>query len=181
MHSGYIKLKYSGDITVSGYCQAKNTEISGKITINNDAKINNIDCSGNFTILGNLKFDNVFVSGDFTSYKNVTGENIKLHGDIVIKNELCAEDVTIKSNSVEINELHANKVIIKKPFTINFLKKGVYIDEIECTTIEAENLNCKKLCAHDIKLTKKCEINVLEYSGTLQIENGCVVKEIIKL
>ena len=92
-----------------------------------------------------------------------------------------AENVIIKSNSVEISELHANQVVIKKPFTINFLKKRVYIDEIECTTIEAENLKCKKLCAHDIKLSKKCEIDVLEYSGTLQLENGCVVKELIKL
>ena len=97
------------------------------------------------------------------------------------QNELCADNVIIKSNYIEINELHADKIIITKPFTLNFLRKRLYVNEIECTTIEAEGLKCKKLCAHDVKLFKKCEIDVLEYSGNLEIENGCIIKEIIKL
>ena len=82
--------------------------------------------------------------------------------------------MTIQDN---LNRIQQAKSDIKAAIE----SKGVYVDEIECTTIDAENLKCKKLCAHDIKLSKKCEIDVIEYSGTLDLENGCVVKEIIKL
>ena len=41
--------------------------------------------------------------------------------------------------------------------------------------------NCKKLCAHDVKLSKNCIVDSLEYSGELELEDGCIVKELIRI
>ena len=82
---------------------------------------------------------------------------------------------------MDINEIHATKVIISKPFTLGIRKKRININEIECTIIEADLLNCKKLCAHDVKLSKNCIVDSLEYSGELELEDGCIVKELIRI
>ena len=60
-------------------------------------------------------------------------------------------------------------------------KKHININEIECTSIVAAQLNCKKLCAQNVKLSKNCIVDTLEYSGNLDLEDGCIIKELIKI
>ena len=174
-------LKYTGDTFIENHLTANSIDMTGKLDIKGDVNSPIISICGDMNILGNCKGENIKITGTINSYGNITCENFKANGTITIKEELCAENVDIKSCVIDINEIHATKVIITKPFTLGIRKKTNNINEIECTTIEAELLNCKKLCAHHVKLSKNCVVDSLEYSGDLELEDGCMIKELIKI
>ena len=140
-----------------------------------------INICGDLTVLNDIKSKNIKITGSIDVHDDVTCENISIVGSAYIKSELCAENVEIKSSNVSIFEIHAEKVIIKKPFTIGFRKKQVNVVEIECTSIEADLLNCKRLCVDNAKLSKNCVIDSLEYTGEIVIESGCTINKMVKI
>lgn len=157
-------------------------QIDGTLKCDQDMVSDEIKVKGSLSCQGDIKANSIKVSGMFKSGKEVQAETFECDGFCSFK------EANVGSLKIDgyysINTVHADDVSIKMASGIlKALKivKKADIDVCECTTIEAEGMNCAKLYARDVKLGPLCTVNYLEYSGTAEISSKATVIEMKKV
>lgn len=198
------KIKIMGAISCEGNIKAKEfvtsggavcngkinvTEIikvSGGAEFKEDISSNEIKIHGGAEFSGSVKFNKMFVSGGCEIKGDCEGEDFFSSGYIEVKELLSADKVTIlpsKNSYVkEIggSEIHVVREKIKKVMFINVrMKSDGYLnsDVIEGDKIFLENTNCKIVRGHDITIGVGCNIEKIEYTGELKVNDKSTVGE----
>lgn len=176
-------LNVHGKATVLGKLTCENTiNASGSIKTTGEVEALKLAVSGSFSAKERVETDSFIVTGSCT-IATLSSSNVTITGRCNI-NEANIDKLKIHARKFNIKTLYANEVIIKikgiKWNLLNSLNCGV-IDHIECTTIQADTLFCKKLYAKDVILGADCQVDYLEYSGNLQKHPKAVVMETVKV
>lgn len=106
-------------------------------------------------------------------------EDMKVAGTLTVNGEMNVGDLYVIGSYLKLKDLHADKIVIEETI-VNYVVKNE-VDTIECTSIKADILKCKKLYAKDVILGKDCVVDYLEYSGEINIDSRATVKKMVKI
>ncbi len=158
------KLCVNGMLRAYGDIKAQEVEINGFMKVRGaGVYAKKVTVDGALTCTNELSGDEVVISG-ICSIAMVSGESIKILGNFE------------KPNLPQIFEAveQIARLYIGRPVD----SKSSIVDEIECTTLEANCLKAKRICAHDVYLGENCQVELLEYTGQCRIHETAVVKKI---
>lgn len=159
------------NLFVNGMFKSKgNIKAKEELNVNGTGKfLENVKCS-NFNLQGSAKFE-----------KNLEAESVKIEGFLTVEQELNVGNIEITSACFSIRELHADTILIHDLHKIRSLNRMYEIGEVECTSIEAMALKCKKIAANVVKLGKNVDVDLVEYTDSIDIDPRANIKEIRKI
>ena len=153
----FKSVEVDGSLVVGSNLVSENVKVNGHLTIEGDCNCESFTSKGVFTISGLLNSDNI---------------NVRLHSNCKAK-EIGGSTIDIRRGD-EINILGFVKLKFDKP---NFKKGMLETDSIEGDEVFIEYTKAKIVRAHNIKIGAGCEIDLVEYKGTCEIDPDANVKE----
>lgn len=132
----------------------------------------------------NLYADEIIMEGLITSTGEVSADLINIDGICSIS-KMFGDNIYIKNNKSRI-EIKGNKRSIKYTKHLGRLYLGRKVSEdysivdlLECTNLEASGLHSKVVHAGTVKLSDACKIHRLYCDGDMDIDDSCIIGEII--
>lgn len=179
-------------------------KLEGMTTIKDDLKCISFHSQGMCKCKAELIADDIRTEGTFNTKGNVKAKKIKIEGIAIFKDssintdeinvegvikcsELSADNVKIEGvcraekifgESIEINPRLGRKMRLFDIFNSYDISK---VKLIECTELKADGLSADTIRASRVKLGRYCEIDLVEYSETVDIHPEAKVKELIKV
>ena len=146
-----------------------------------------IRTEGTFKAKGNIRAKKIKIEG-IAKFEDSSINTDEINVEGVIKcSELSADNVKIEGvcraekifgESIEINPRLGRKIRLFDIFNSYDISK---IKLIECTELKADGLSADTIRASKVELGRYCEINLVEYSETIDIHPEAKIKEIIKI
>jgi cytoskeletal protein CcmA (bactofilin family) len=196
----------SGSSKVSGNVETELIKTSGSSKIGGDVLANEVKSSGSTKIEGNLKTVEIGVSGNAHIGGNVNAETVKISGTVDIGGDcqsekfnangafrigglLNGDDIEIQVyGSCRAREIGGEKIRVRQNprdiFGIDRILKAIFmnkgelsVDTIEGDDIQLEVTRAKVVRGNNITIGEGCDIETVEYTGTLNIVEGGIVKE----
>lgn len=201
--------KTSGASEVKGNVKSKTVEVSGASEIKGSLECEEMTTSGSSEIKGDVKANKLKVSGSSDIDGSLHAENIEVLGCVDIKKDCEAEVFTargafdigglLNADTITINvggkcsakEIGGEHIDVRIGFGDNLFSKmlnyfSVTTKKLQTEQIEGDNIYLEATCAKmvrgsNITIGAECTIDRVEYKDTLNIVDGAVVKEQIKL
>lgn len=175
--------KLNGTVRSTGSVQ-----MDGKGYIEKDAFIKKMTINGLATIGGHVKGHELILNGKTTINGDCEVEAFKAEGAFKIKGLLNADQISIKAHGFcQADEIGGQEIRVRfqkgrffklfKPF----LSIKLEANSIEGNIIELENTHAKVVRGENIIIGADCEIDLVEYSGTLKNTKGSKIKESKKI
>jgi len=204
----YRNVSISGAGSVHGDIECEDITVSGAARIKGNIQCKNLKISGATTVEGNLLGENINIAGIVRAKGTLKGNKISISG-VVKKVENCECDEFIATGGFSIKEyINADKVnieiqdkcrvdeVVGEEIRVSFREKTGFqrfinslfierttlsVDSIEGDIIHLESTIAKVVRGKNITIGEKCHIQVIEYSGELNVSDKSKVSEIIKL
>lgn len=178
----YYDVTINGIGTLNGELNCNSLNVNGVFTSNNLIRVKNeISINGRVRFNENVKCSKLVLQGIMKCNENLEAEEVKIEGILTVEKEMNVGSIEISSARFSIRELHADIIKINDLHKIRTFNKMYEIGEIECTSIEADSLKCKKISAGNVKLGKNVEVELVEYSDTVDIDPRAKVGAVIKV
>ncbi len=183
------KIKTSGTCRITGSVEGDSLSDSGTLSIGGNLKSGNISVSGTISVKGGIKSNIFHSSGFITCTDGVEAEEFVSDGGFRISG-------LINSNHVKINfgwnsyakEIGGENIEIRRyglglGYLLELFGKR---DRLETDLIEGTDIYAEYTVAHivrgtDVVIGDKCEIGLVEYSGSFKCAPGAVVKKSVKV
>ena len=156
---GMVEAKESnihGELNLTGNISSVIMDLRGWMKVSGDCNAETFSCQGGFSIVGMLSADDI---------------NIKLHAPCRVK-EIGGEKIT-----VEMGRGFAFKKFIKTIFPSWDINRKLTADVIEGDDIELEATNAKVVRGNNIVIGDGCEIDLVEYKNSFNMNKNSTVKE----
>lgn len=152
------KFKVSGSCKVGGKIQGGLIRASGSLTVGEDCEVETFSTSGSVHIDGLLNADNVQIEINHeSSIKEIGGEKISVTH-------------------------HSSSKLLKQVVNF-FLQKEDYLfsELIEGDEVYLENTKAKLVRGKNVVIRENCEIDTVEYSGTIEIHKDSSIRNKVKI
>lgn len=192
VESGLIKTSGTNDI--SGNVKAEEFKTSGTSKVGGDVAAEIIDVSGNITIGGNVDSENIVISGLMSAGGDCNSERFETSGAFKIGGLLNAGTIKVKlGGRSNVREIGGERIEVKRwkhwgLLGFEGLIKNLFNYEVKlsCESIEGDEItlectNAKVVRGNNITIGRGCEIDTVEYTGTLNTIEDAVVKDIKKV
>lgn len=180
-------MKVNGNLTVDLDAIALDLTVNGNCSIEKDLECGNVLVRGNYDSKGSVKGKEIKILGNLSCPGNITAENIEVRGVIWCDGLMNAEKITVYSYGKSYcKEIGASEVNILKPKFLSAMfsfPKNKYFESelVEGDVVRGQQLFVKEIHAQKVYLSKKCHVNRVEYTDTLEVESSCVVEESVKI
>lgn len=202
------KFNISGNGKVVGNINSESFSTSGNCKIEGDLNSKELNISGSLKCLNNINSEKVNVSGVTKIEEKLQGHTIKGSGVLKVASDIECEEIYINGaikcggflncenfelrieGKSEIDEIGASTVkisyerrLLQSIFHL-FVPKKFYkltVNSIEGDNIYLENSDVKIIRGKNIKIGADCDIDTIEYSGTIEIDDRSKVKNINKI
>jgi len=182
----------SGMATIKEGVTADELKVSGSATIEGDIEADALKIEGKATIQGDVKSETVKIEGKTTIHGDCEAETFKMEGQIKVKGQLNAESIYISSVlKSEIHEITGSSIQIVRdtnPLTSVVTKaldmvftNNLAVNTVEGDQIELDYVNARVVRGEDVTIGENCEIDLIEYSGTLKQHPRAKIKEARKM
>ena len=186
------EIKASGSFHAGGRVKAGEIHVSGSAHIGGAIEAGEIKVSGSFHANDVITAETVRVSGSMHAESGIEADNVHISGAAHVKGLLNAENIEITLNGAsKINEIGCERICVKKSGSAGFSFLGIFkfnvgsrsltANSIEATEAFLENTNCAVVRAKRACIGEGCEIGRVEYEETIEIHEGAVVKEQIRI
>ncbi len=182
------KTKISGNGKIIGDITSKDFVIEGRALVSGNAVITKMVVKGRGSVGGNIKGEELKVQGSLFVGGDCEVETFKAEGHFVVDGLLSAENIEIHtSGSCKAGEIGGQTIRVRQKKNLLLeLIKVVYpvkleTDLIEGDHIEIENTKARIVRGNHIIIGENCEIDLVEYKESFQIENNGIVKKNIQL
>lgn len=171
----YNNVVIAGSASANGEisCELLKIAGSGKFLGNVNAK--EVSVAGTTKFEANLKCEKIKIAGTVKVIGNISSEELNVDGVIAVEGECNVGTLYHKGEGSKYNNIYGENI------NIDGRRNKVTVNEIEATSITLHKVSAKRISGDVIKLTGKCEIDVLEYKSKLILTNNVQIKEIIKL
>ncbi|KHD86799.1 hypothetical protein NG54_01725 [Heyndrickxia ginsengihumi] len=180
-------IKVNGTASFGGAISGEKIDIEGSVKIKKNVQVHLLKVSGNSTFGESVRGESINIEGRISITENCDAEQFHARGPIKIGGELNGESILIEPyGNCSIGEIGGQSISVKqsarlshwlKPFFTNTLS----VNSIEGDEIELESTIAKMVRGKNIKIGKKCEIDLVEYSDTFEVDNDADVKEYRKV
>ncbi|MEF9992620.1 MAG: polymer-forming cytoskeletal protein [Paraclostridium sp.] len=185
------KFSVSGNGIVTGNIDSEKFSTSGNCKIEGDINSKELNTSGSLKCLKSINSDKVNVSGVLKVLSDIECEDVYIDGVINCGGFLNCEnfDLRIEGKST-IDEIGASTVnisyerrLLQSIFNLLIPKKlyRLTVNSIEGDNIQLENSYVKIIRGKNIKIGADCNIDTIEYSGTIEVDDRSKVKNINKI
>jgi cytoskeletal protein CcmA (bactofilin family) len=187
-----LTIKTSGSSKFSGNVTAKELRTSGSSSFQENLNCQYLRTSGSTRIEGKINGGDIKTSGSLRVGRDCEVENFKATGSVKINGLLNADEVKIEIDfASSIKEIGGERIIVKEHDTFDFFKKivGLFfrksgylqVDTIEGDDISLEVTKAKLVRGKNVVIGKDCEIEKVEYSGRLDLQENAKVREKVKI
>jgi len=185
------KMSVSGAARIKGNVKCENLEISGATGVDGNLLCENISIAGAVSVKGTLKGNKISISGMVRKVQNCECDEFRASGGFSIKEYINADKVNI-----EIQGKCRADEVVGEEIRVSFSEKTGFegflnslfseratlsVDSIEGDNIYLESTIAKVVRGKNITIGERCHIQVIEYSGELNVNENSKVSEIIKL
>lgn len=182
-----------GTTTIKGTLDADRFKIFGTARVLGDATVKDFTIDGTVTIQGAVKSETVGLRGTTTIHGDCNAEKFECKGSFTIDGLLNAGKIDITLyGSAKAREIGGENVRVRKetgPFAnvVNailqkFDRQQVLVaDTIEGDEVVLEFTKARIVRGNYVRLGQGCEVELVEYKGTLDQAPGAVVKEAKKV
>ncbi len=171
--------RFSGSLVCEkGLQVAQALRCSGSVKIGGTLHCGSIALSGSCKIVGALTAQTVDCSGNLEVNSGVEAEQFSSSGRLDIHGLLNADHISIELNgSGEVEDVGGGVIAVRQgPWN----RRGGKLEahSIEGDSIHLENTQARIVRGRDIYIGKGCEIERVEYSGSLNIVDGLVREQV---
>ncbi len=189
LNAGNVRI--TGSVHVEGKTTADDIRVTGDLSVNGDFQAGRCHLRGGITTKGDIKGDDMSLMGYVTVKKNCEAESFKVDGQIKIDGLLTADDIEIKTyGASRITEIGGDRIVIGKGSGSNLGKmiKFLFIPSkwgnpmITVNTIEGDDIRlsstrAKVVRGKNVIIENGCEIDLVEYNGSLRVNRSSTVRE----
>ncbi len=183
------KISVSGMGSISGDLECKSVKDSGTLTVDGFLSADEIHNNGSISVKKGIKSRYINSAGFICSGAGVESEEFRSRGEFKISGLLNANNIDVifgwHSCAGEIGgeEIRIRHSKYSMSFLLSLFGKRdcLETDLIEGTVIMVENTEAKTIRGNDIIIGDNCRIDLVEYSGRLEISPGAVVKNKVKV
>lgn len=197
--------KVTGDLDCVFFSCAGSLKAEGNLTCHEEMKIsgafksegalsgNTVRMSGAMKLQGPLQAKDIRISGALKAEADCSAESFSLCGGVRINGLLNAETVTITidahngdNDSSSIQSIGGGTVTVKGDKGHRFRRFFTRKDHcLDCELIEADRVDLEYTVAQTVRacdaiIGAGCRIKVLEYSGTLQVDDSAKIGKTVK-
>lgn len=187
--NGNIKgenVRVSGNAKITGKVYTGHLAVEGRASITGEVLMNDFSVAGTTSVGGNVKGEEMKVQGRITIGGDCEVESFHSEGQFSIDGLLSAEHINIHTyGECKAREIGGQTIKVKQKsnFLLDIIKnvKSVKLaaEVIEGDEIFLENTKAKIVRGNNIVIGTDCEIDLVEYKETYQIQgNGRVLKSV---
>ncbi|MCL2866007.1 MAG: hypothetical protein FWE25_10755 [Lachnospiraceae bacterium] len=178
----FKKASILGMAELNGNTVMSKAKITGQCVVNGNAEIEENKLLGSLEIKGDYKGNSATIKGELAVEGNVEVESFNSSGRFKIDGLLNGEEISINPRfaSSFAKEIGGEKITIcrKAEISLPFTSQGrVETEAIEGNEIYLEYTVAKVVRGTNIEIGPGCEIDLVECSGTYQVDETSVVKE----
>lgn len=188
-----MKIDGMGSITGGTYDEIK---INGAGKVTDDVEFDSLKIDGACKALGSLVGKEIKINGELKAEKDIRVKQVKINGSVkseegkIYADEIWVDGVLVNDGEVNadtikidgrvsLNDVYGDKIYMN-PMTRKFLffqcdKGRNCVKTIECSYLEAADLDCDTVCAAEIRLSGNCRIGHITCDGKLTYEQGCKI------
>ncbi|HDR7794399.1 TPA: polymer-forming cytoskeletal protein [Bacillus luti] len=177
--------RISGSGKVDGTVSADMMRIDGKATITQDIKANTLKISGKGTIGGNVTGEKFKINGQATIDGNCEVDTFSSEGQFTVGGLLSADEIDINIHGTcRAKEIGGQTIKVRhRSSTFSKLLKTVFGLQLEAELLEGDNIDIdyahiKTVRGNNVTVGPNCDIELIEYTGVLNIDKNANVKEI---
>lgn len=180
-----VKLVIEGTSNVKGNIECEEINNNGSVKIGGLLKANILKSNGMFKIGGSIKSKQIFSYGVLKSGGDVEAEEFESEGAFTIGGLLNANRINIRIGfGSAVKEIGGEEIVVKKVkmssigFALALIGRSKWLKSelIEGTNISLEYSDVKIVRGENVKIGPKCNIELVEYSGVLEVDPTSVVK-----
>lgn len=180
----YHQIRISGSGKILDDITAEEIRIAGAVKALGVLKAKLIKVAGAGSFEKDVKADEIKIAGSADIDGNVEGELIKFSGVVTCKGDINGEDIEIDSPNSRFQNIYGENVFVgetnirKRLFHKVLLNK---IESIEATNIEINHCIVKKVSGKNVYIGSNCDVDLVEYQESLEVDKKAKVKETIKI
>lgn len=191
--AGGEEIVCKNELETSGYCQfskgvkAGRMSVSGTFSGSGDIFVSEkMSCSGKAESRGSIKCGTLSVAGRLSAEGDIEAETIKIDGNVNCGGLMNAEEITLKFDAgMEIGSVGGSKIVIHRhsnpakklrlPLLSSFIKNSgsggrvCVKDSIEGDSIAIEGVVAQRVSGRVVAIGDECEIELVQYSETIEI------------
>jgi cytoskeletal protein CcmA (bactofilin family) len=180
-----VRMDIEGTSNVKGNIECAEVNNSGSVKVGGRLKTDILKSNGMCRVGGSVKAKQIFSYGVLNSGADVEAEEFDSEGVFNINGLLNANRIDIKVGyRSSVKEIGGEEITVKKAktmglgFAMRFIGKSKCLrtELIEGTNISIEYTEADVIRGENIKIGAKCIVDLVEYSGTLEVDPSSVVK-----
>ena len=177
--------KVSGASSFSGDVEANYVGVSGSFSCGGDLVAKDkLSCAGSAKCKGSVKGNLLSIAGSLAVGGDVEGEKVKVRGVLNCGGLLNAEDIEIEfERGMEIGSVGGSKIVIfpkniakpiaKLPLFSSLARRAsagvAVVTSIEGDEIALEGVACPRVTGRIVAIERGCNIDLVQYSETVEI------------
>lgn len=187
-----LSIKASGSSRYKGNVTAKEFRTSGSSSIHENLNCQYFKTSGSAKVDGKINGGEIISSGSLKVGRDCEAEKFKASGSVKINGLLNADVVDLEIDfSSNVKEIGGEKITVREHNHFSLIKKvvGLFsgrkvnleVEVIEGDEIFLEITTAKLVRGKNVVIGKDCEIEKVEYSGSLDLRENAIVREKVKI
>ncbi|TLG74248.1 hypothetical protein [Culicoidibacter larvae] len=162
--------------------------VYGGASIDGPSSIEHLNIRGNFKSTGNISSNRIDVYGKLRCTGEIEAENVMTEGAIVAE--------LVNAENITMNVWHRSTISIIQATSIQVFKNPLHkvseffstrdgfclvVNEIEADRISLVATKAQIVRGEDVTIGEGCNIELVEYTGTLTVAPGAIVKSQVKV
>ena len=195
----YDEVSVSGSTVISGDIKCKSFSASGALKAEAVACSDDLNLNGASRFSGTIAAERFVLSGSLSCRAIVCG-SASLKGSIDVEESITAEEYAVIQGAIQCRMLSAERVSIvldgkseifsikgssvsvtKKKHLLPIAQNLCVTDSVEADEVSMSYLTCPHVVGSRVVIGKGCEINLVQYSETVEISPDAKVNKIEKI
>lgn len=182
------RMKTAGACKIAGDVQAGELKTAGSCSVEGRVQAEALESAGAQTVLKSISAKQVEAAGSFRVGGDVEADRFSAKGSIDIGGLLSADEVRLElGGRSTIREIGGERIEVRKLSRgWHFLHFGWGSSGLEAETIEGDEIHLEATRAKVVRgkrvvIGEDCQIDRVEYTESLQVDNAAAVKEQVKV
>lgn len=186
------RMKTAGACKIVGDVQVGELKTAGSCSVEGRVQAEALESAGAQTVLKSISAKQVEAAGSFRVGGDVEADRFSAKGSIDIGGLLSADEVRLElGGRSKIREIGGERIEVRKlsrGWHLNFIidlrgggSSGLEAETIEGDEIHLEATRAKVVRGKRVVIGEDCQIDRVEYSESLQVDNAAAVKEQVKV
>lgn len=192
MGGEYDSIEINGSGKIMGDVSFQQLEINGSCNSLGSLEGDSVEINGNLKVEGDVRVRSLEINGMLKNgMKKVYADHIEINGVLKNEDEISADYIEVNGRTyaqdmvgdhIQINYGGSHIFRNLKIFGFIFGEKNRSdsncANNIECTWLQAQYMNCKTISAQKIELRNNCNVEVINCDGTLLYDSSCKIGKI---